>query len=229
MAGYSPNANQGERDPLPALPASGRENDPLSERGREKNAFDAMGRATSPWRLLIIGALAVTLAGCGSSQLAGTVTYQVISDTGPLAHGDAIFAATSLGGVEAEVAASPLNQTLEGYQWKVRMIPPKSAYVALIIGPQSKGAAGAFACVDTTLTSAAVSGSILTFVETPRVVGPSAPCRTARPESHYSLVAVPLDGLGSGKIRVVVTHQADGAGAMTMALPADSETNLQLS
>src|SRR5207245_6809399 len=123
-------------------------------------------------------------------------------ETGPLAHGDAIFAATSLGGVEAEVTASPLNQTLEGYQWKVRMIPPKSAYVALIIGPQSKGAAGAFACVDTTLTSAAVSEGILTFVEKTPGVGRAAPCRTAPPRSHLSAVAVPLDGLGSGTIRV---------------------------
>ena len=219
MAGWIRNGDEwGRRDPLPALPA----------RGREKNAFAARGREKG-WRLLVIGALALTLGACGSSQPGGTVTFQVISDTGPLAHGDAIFAATSLGGVEAEVTASPLNQTLEGYQWKVRMIPPMSAYVALIIGPQSKGAAGAFACVDTTLTSASVSGGTLTFVETTRVVGPSAPCRTARPESHYSLVAVPLDGLGSGKIRVVVTHQADGAGAMTMALPADSETSLLLS
>src|SRR6266851_3754287 len=218
------------RRPLPALPLRGREKNALPTGGREKNALCARWRDTSSrGRLFLICGLAVILSACGSSQPAGTVTFQVISDTGPLAHGDAIFAATSLGGVEAEVAASPLNQTLEGYQWKVRMIPPKSAYVALIIGPQSKGAAGAFACVDTTLTSASVSGGTLTFVETTRVVGPSAPCRTARPESHYSLVAVPLDGLGSGKIRVVVTHQADGAGALTMALPADSETSLQLS
>jgi hypothetical protein len=178
---------------------------------------------------LFIGALAVTLAACGAGQsAAGTVTFQVISDTGPLAHSDAIFAATSLGGVEAEVAANPLAQTVEGYQWRVRTVPPKSAYVAVIIGPQSKSAAGAFACVETTLTSASISSGTLTLVETTHVVGPSAPCRTARLESHYSLVAVPLDGLGSGKIKVVVTHQADGAGAMTMALPADSETSLQL-
>src|SRR3989442_14073869 len=144
MAGWIRNGDEwGRRDPLPALPA----------RGREKNAFAARGREKG-WRLLITGALAVTLAGCGSSQPAGTVTFQVISDTGPLAHGDAIFAATSLGGVEAEVTASPLNQTLEGYQWKVRMIPPKSAYVALIIGPQSKGAAGALALGDTPPTTA---------------------------------------------------------------------------
>jgi len=228
MAGLIRTGSPGNRDPLPALPARGREKTAIATRGREETAFATRERE-SGWRLLVIGALAGTLAACGSSQPAGTVTFQVISDTGPLALGDAIFAATSLGGVEAEVTPSPLNQTLEGYQWKVRMIPPKSAYVALIIGPQSKGAAGAFACVDTTLTSAAVSGGTLTFVETTRVVGPSAPCRTARPESHYSLVAVPLDGLGSGKIRVVVTHEADGAGAMTMALPADSETSLQLS
>ena len=220
--------SQGNRDPLPALRL------PRARKHVERHLYldkllSARGRE-SGWRLLVIGAVAMTLAACGSGQpAAGAVTFQVISDTGPLAHGDAIFAATSLGGVEAEVAASPLNQTAEGYQWKVRIVPPRSAYVALIIVPQSKGAAGAFACVETTLTSAAVSGSTLTFVETTRVVGPSAPCRTARPESHYSLVAVPLDGLGTGKITVVVTHQADGVGAMTMALPTDSETSLQLS
>src|SRR2546428_5481722 len=157
---------QGSRDPLPALPARGRENewqgnrDPLPAlpaRGRETEsrvhrdplpALPARGRENG-WRPLLLGALAMTLAACGSGQPAGTVTFQVISDTGPLAHGDAIFAATSLGGVEAEGTASPLNQTLEGYQWKVRMIPPKSAYIALIIGPQSKGAAVGLSLVRT--------------------------------------------------------------------------------
>src|SRR5229473_8334483 len=199
MARWIRNGDEwGRRDPLPALPARGRETEPRGNRDPlptltlprapkhvERRPYlnkllPARGRE-SGWRVLLIGALAVIMSACGSSQPAGTVTFQVISDTGPLAHGDAIFAATSLGGVEAEVTASPLNQTLEGYQWKVRMIPPMSAYVALIIGPQSKGAAGAFACVDTTLTSASVSGGILTFVETTRVLGPSAPCRTARP------------------------------------------------
>src|SRR5207245_2281852 len=113
MAGWIRNGNQGNRDPLPALPARGRENewqgsrDPLPTlpaRGREKNALPASGieknalparrrDTSSRGRLFLICGLAAILSACGSSQPAGTVTFQVISDTGPLAHGNAIFAA----------------------------------------------------------------------------------------------------------------------------------------
>jgi hypothetical protein len=182
-------------------------------------------------RVGLVGALAIFLAACGAGQPAqGAVTFQVVSDSGPLAHSDTVFAATSLARVEAQVASSPTTEKGDAqYQWKIRAMPPKSLYIALIIGPQAKGAAGALACVETTLTGAQFTGHTLTFVETTRVVGPAGPCRTTRADNHYSLVAVPMDALGSGSITVVVTHQPDGVAAMTLALPADSQTSLQLS